>query len=387
MKKIKNSSMFLLWAGAAISITEIYTGGIIAPLGLKKGLLAIIIGHIIGTAFLAFGGYISFVDNKNAMDKVRDSMGSVGAKIIAFLNILQLIGWAAIMIIQGGRALNSVIPGLSFNIALIFMAVAVFIWAYSFNNYSKLVNDISVVVLIIVCILMFFKVHGAAPIAIKDSISFTTAIELAIAMPVSWLPLIGDYAKDGESKTGVFIWSFWGYFIGSVLMYVLGLLITVKTGKDVIEFIAGTGLSLVASLIIVLSTVTTTFLDIFSAVISSKQIFKVKSENILIIIYSIIATIIAFIFPIENYQNFLLTIGSIFVPVYIIVFAEYAMGRNWNAKSLNVLGLITAVLGTLLYNYFNKLSFGIPTVLVFVILTIIYYLPIKLLKRSAKNDK
>lgn len=387
MKKIKNSSMFLLWAGAAISITEIYTGGIIAPLGLKKGLLAIIIGHIIGTAFLAFGGYISFVDNKNAMDKVRDSMGSVGAKIIAFLNILQLIGWSAIMIIQGGRALNSVIPGLSFNIALIFMAVAVFIWAYSFNNYSKLVNDISVVVLIIVCILMFFKVHGAAPIAIKDSMSFTTAIELAIAMPVSWLPLIGDYAKDGESKTGVFIWSFWGYFIGSVLMYVLGLLITVKTGKDVIEFIAGTGLSLVASLIIVLSTVTTTFLDIFSAVISSKQIFKVKSENILIIIYSIIATIIAFIFPIENYQNFLLTIGSIFVPVYIIVFAEYAMGRNWNAKSLNVLGLITAVLGTFLYNYFNKLSFGIPTVLVFVILTIIYYLPIKLLKRSAKNDK
>jgi putative hydroxymethylpyrimidine transporter CytX len=263
----------------------------------------------------------------------------------------------------------------------------VFIWAYSFNNYSKLVNDISVVVLIIVCILMFFKVHGAAPIAIKDSMSFTTAIELAIAMPVSWLPLIGDYAKDGQSKTGVFIWSFWGYFIGSVLMYVLGLLITVKTGKDVIEFIAGTGLSLVASLIIVLSTVTTTFLDIFSAVISSKQIFKVKSENILIIIYSIIATIIAFIFPIENYQNFLLTIGSIFVPVYIIVFAEYAMGRNWNAKSLNVLGLITAVLGTFLYNYFNKLSFGIPTVLVFVILTIIYFLPIKLLKRSAKNDK
>jgi putative hydroxymethylpyrimidine transporter CytX len=376
--------MFLLWVGAAISIAEIYTGGIIAPLGLTKGLLAIIIGHIIGTTFLAFGGYISFVDNKNAMDKVRDSMGSAGAKIIAFLNILQLIGWSAVMIIQGGRALNSVIPGVSFNFALIFMAVAVFIWAYSFNNYSKLVNDISVVILIIVCVLMFFKVSGASPAAATGSMSFATAIELAIAMPVSWLPLIGDYAKDGESKRGVFIWSFWGYFIGSVLMYALGLLITVKTGKDVIEFIAGTGLSLVASLIIVLSTVTTTFLDIFSAVISSKQIFKFKSENMLIIIYSIIATIIAFIFPIENYQNFLLTIGSIFVPVYIIVFAEYAMKRYWDNKRLNTLGLITAAIGTLLYNYFNKVSFGIPTVLVIIIISIIYYLPQQMLFKKGE---
>ncbi|HEY5575547.1 MAG TPA: putative hydroxymethylpyrimidine transporter CytX, partial [Clostridiaceae bacterium] len=49
MNKIKNSSMFLLWAGAAISIAEIYTGGIIAPLGLAKGLTAILLGHLIGT--------------------------------------------------------------------------------------------------------------------------------------------------------------------------------------------------------------------------------------------------------------------------------------------------------------------------------------------------
>jgi len=378
MKKIKNSSMFLLWVGAAISITEIYTGGIIAPLGITKGLLAIIIGHIIGTAFLAFGGYISFTDNKNAMDKVKDSMGIAGAKIIALFNILQLIGWSAIMIIQGGRALNSVIPGLSFNFALVFMAAAVFIWAYSFNNYSKLVNDISVVVLIIVCILMFFKVKSSAPAAITSTMSFTTAIELAIAMPVSWLPLIGDYAKDGESKEGVFIWSFLGYFLGSVLMYALGLLITVKTGKDVIEFIAGTGLSAAATLVIVLSTVTTTFMDIFSAVISSKQIVKIKNENNYIILYSIIATVIAFIFPIESYQNFLLAIGSIFVPVYVIVFSEYAMQGKWSNKGINIYGLIAAALGTFIYNYFNKVSFGIPTVLVFVILIIIYYLPIKL---------
>lgn len=41
-------SQFLLWMGAAISIAEIVTGTLIAPLGLAKGTLAIIVGHLIG---------------------------------------------------------------------------------------------------------------------------------------------------------------------------------------------------------------------------------------------------------------------------------------------------------------------------------------------------
>lgn len=372
MNKIKNSSMFLLWAGAAISISEIYTGGLIAPLGITKGLIAIILGHIIGTAFLAFGGYISFVDNKNAMDKVKDAMGSAGAKIIAILNILQLLGWSAVMIIQGGRALNSVIPGISFNVCIAFMGIAVLIWAYSFNNHSKMVNDISVIILIIVCIVMFFQIKGGAPVAIKDHMSFSTAMELAIAMPVSWLPLIGDFSKNGESKKGVFISSFTGYFIGSVLMYALGILITIHTGKDIIEFIAGTGLNIAASLIIVLSTVTTTFIDIYSAVVSSKQIFKIEKENTYIIIYSIISIAIAYIFPIEQYENFLLVIGSVFVPVYTIVFIEHITARKFEYKRLNILGITFAAAGTVLYNYFTKMEFGSPTLFVFIILSVIY---------------
>jgi flavin reductase (DIM6/NTAB) family NADH-FMN oxidoreductase RutF len=55
MNKIKNSSMFLLWAGAAISIAEIYTGGIIAPLGLAKGLAAEKEGRV-NTMTASWGG-------------------------------------------------------------------------------------------------------------------------------------------------------------------------------------------------------------------------------------------------------------------------------------------------------------------------------------------
>ncbi len=46
----------LIWFGAAVSIAEIITGTYFAPLGFSKGLLTIIIGHIIGCAIQVFNG-------------------------------------------------------------------------------------------------------------------------------------------------------------------------------------------------------------------------------------------------------------------------------------------------------------------------------------------
>lgn len=368
MNKIKNSSMFFLWAGAAISIAEIYTGSMIAPLGMKKGLLAILIGHIIGTLFLAFGGYISFKGNKNAMGKVKDSFGGLGGKIIAGLNVLQLIGWSAIMIIQGGRAISGQIK-LSLNICILIVAIAVFLWSYWFNNYTKKVNDISVIILIVLCVLLFFKMDSSKIVHMGQGISFTTAIEISIAMPVSWLPLIGDYSKDGTSGKGVFLSSFFGYFIGSILMYSLGLAITLHTGKDVVEFLSSTGI--IAALIVLLATVTTTFVDLYSAVISSKQIYNFKSDNLATIIYCIISTALAFIFPMENYQDFLLLIGSIFVPVYTVVFVNYILKKKYEGI-INIISCIAVVIGILSYNFLSNNSIGIPTIITFIIVTFIY---------------
>ena len=360
--------MFFLWAGAAISIAEIYTGSMIAPLGIKKGLLAIFIGHVIGTLFLAFGGYISFRGNRNAMEKVRDSFGGLGGKIVALLNVLQLIGWSAIMIIQGGRAISGQTK-LSLNLCILVVAAVVFLWSYCFSNYTKKVNDISVIILIILCVLLFFRMDSSKALQISQNISFTTAIEITIAMPVSWLPLIGDYSKDGISGKGVFLSSFWGYFIGSVLMYSLGLAIALYTGKDIVEFLSSTGI--IAALIVLLATVTTTFVDIYSAVISSKQIYSFKRNNLAIIIYCAVSTALAFIFPMENYQNFLLLIGSIFVPVYTVVFINYILKKRYNGN-INIVGGIAAIAGILLYNYFNNNSLGIPTVFTFIAVAVIY---------------
>jgi putative hydroxymethylpyrimidine transporter CytX len=373
MNKIKNSSMFLLWAGAAISIAEIYTGGIIAPLGLAKGLTAILLGHLIGTLLLAFGGYISFKDGKNAMEKVKDSFGSGGVKIVSALNVLQLLGWSAVMIVQAGRALNGLIP-MFHGMGLILVGVIVFFWFFFFNNFSKKINDISVLFLIVLCGVFFLNFTGTSPILTQDSISFVLALEISISMPISWLPLIGDYTKNGEDSKGVFLSSFFGYFLASSFMYILGLLIMLYTGMDVIEFLSTSSFKFAGILVILLSTVTTTFLDIYSAVISSKQIFKVKNENLMVLIYTVIATAVAFVFPIEGYQNFLLAIGSVFIPVYTILFTHYLLKFEDESSAFNAAGLVLAACGTVLYYYLSSNGIGMPTVIVLLAVSTAYML-------------
>lgn len=386
MNKIKNSSMFLLWAGAAISIAEIYTGNLIAPLGFAKGLAAILIGHIIGTLLLAFGGYISFKDGKNAMDKVKDSFGEKGVKIVASLNVLQLIGWSAIMIIQAGRALNGLVPAFH-SLGIIITAVIVFLWSWYFNNYSKKVNDISVILLIVFCSILFLNFNSGNSIMSQESISFITALEISISMPISWLPLIGDYAKNGKSGKGVFLSSFIGYFLASSLMYVLGMFITMYTGMDVIEFLSLSSFKILGILIILFSTVTTTFLDIYSAVISTKQIYKFENDNLIILIYTAIATVIAYIFPIEGYQGFLLTIGSVFIPVYTIVFTDYILNKK-TASAYNIPGITLALCGTVLYGYLSANSIGMPTIIVLLAISICYMITKNLLNfGGVTNEK
>ena len=107
----KRTSVFengLIWFGAGVSIAEILTGTYLAPLGFGKGLAAIIIGHIIGCTMLFLAGFIGGRTRKSAMETVKMSFGQKGSLLFSILNIMQLVGWTAIMIYDGALAANGI---------------------------------------------------------------------------------------------------------------------------------------------------------------------------------------------------------------------------------------------------------------------------------------
>lgn len=98
----------LIWFGAGVSIAEIITGTYLASLGFAKGFAAIIVGHIIGCTMLFLAGLIGGKVRKSSMETVKMSFGQKGGLLFSFLNVLQLVGWTAIMIYDGALAADGV---------------------------------------------------------------------------------------------------------------------------------------------------------------------------------------------------------------------------------------------------------------------------------------
>ena len=108
MKKTSTFQNALIWFGAGVSLAEILTGTAFAPLGMGKGLLAILIGHVIGCGMMLLAGLIGGRTGRSAMETVKMSFGQKGGLLFALLNVLQLVGWTAIMIYDGALAIGGI---------------------------------------------------------------------------------------------------------------------------------------------------------------------------------------------------------------------------------------------------------------------------------------
>ncbi|MCD8250017.1 MAG: cytosine permease, partial [Lachnospiraceae bacterium] len=111
MSNSNGTSIFengLIWFGAGVSIAEILTGTYFAGMGFLNGLAAILIGHVIGCAMMFAAGLIGGYSRRSAMETVKMSFGQKGSLLFSILNILQLVGWTAIMIYDGALAAEGV---------------------------------------------------------------------------------------------------------------------------------------------------------------------------------------------------------------------------------------------------------------------------------------
>lgn len=387
-RKTGGFSFFTLWFGAAVSLAEIMTGSLIAPLGLKQGLFVILAGHLIGALILAVVGIIGFREKSPSLKSCRLSLGRYGSYIISFFNIIQLIGWTAIMLIQSSRSLQSITGKLfgfdNFYVLVVIAGVLVVIWALNTENAINTINHIAVGLLLVLCLVMLKSVMSGNEIkAITSNITFGAALELSIIMPLTWLPLISDYTMLGRSARGSFWGSFAGYFIGSSFMYSIGLVSSLYAGTpDPIGVLISLNLGFSALLVVLLSTVTTTFLDVYSAVMSTLNLTSKISKKKLILIFGALGILLAMYFPMEHYENFLYMIGSLFAPVFSVVIADYFIYKdNRSGDLFNISGLAAAAVGVASYYIIIGQNLLIGATLPSMAVTIVVYALFRFIKK------
>lgn len=364
----------LIWFGAGVSIAEILTGTYFAPLGMGKGIAAIIIGHIIGCSLLFLAGFIGGKTGRSSMETVKMSFGQKGSVLFSVLNIIQLAGWTAIMIYDGAIAANGITKN-GFFLWCIVIGLLIILWIWiGINNLGKL-NSIAMAALFILtlwlCKGIFFG--SAAPKTAGDSLSFGAAIELAVAMPLSWLPLISDYTREAEKPFKATLASVIVYGMVSCWMYIIGMGAVLFTGKyEISDIILKAGPGILGLLIIVFSTVTTTFMDAFSAGVSTEAIFSKLSSKWVGIGVTILGTIGAIIYPVDNITSFLYLIGSVFAPMAAILIADYFVLKTEHInESFSIRNLIIWVIGFLIYRALMKVDLIIGNTLPDMIITIL----------------
>lgn len=377
----------LIWFGAAISIAEILTGTLFAPLGFQKALLAIVLGHILGGFLFYFAGSIGARYSKTAMDTAKLTFGDFGGKIFAGFNLIQLLGWTAVMIASGaqtGAACN--ITGFLGNsrIWAILICILILLWIKLGVDIFQKANIVTMLLLLALSIFLTRLIfHTNSTVSPAGELSFGEAVELSIAMPVSWLPLIADYTSKAAKPRLSNLAGTLVYSITSCWMYVIGLAAVLYTGEsDIGQLMTKSGFGIMAMIIVILSTVTTTFLDVYSAEVSARSIWKGMPSQTTACIVCIIGTILATICDTSSFESFLYFIGSIFVPMITIQIMDLLVYRQKNSSPLP--NIILWLAGFILYRIFMHMNSIAGSTIPDVISTVLLFCIVRLASRIYK---
>lgn len=365
----------LIWFGAGVSIAEILTGTYFAELGFKRALLAILIGHIIGCAMFFLAGVIGGKQRLSAMETAKNSFGRIGGQFFAIMNVIQLVGWTAIMIYDGALAANGIFSIGSWVWCLVIGALIILWIMIGIADLGKL-NTVAMAALFILTLVLckvIFIDGSISSAAVSDGMSFGAAIELAVAMPLSWLPLIADYTREAEKPVKAAAVSTAVYGAVSCWMYIIGMGAALFTGEsDIALIMVKAGLGVLGLIIVIFSTVTTTFLDAYSAGISQESITpKVKGKYVAVVVAAI-GTVTAMIFPMDDITDFLYLIGSVFAPMIAIQIADYfIIHRDRREITVDVRNSIIWIIGFILYRLFMKMDIPVGNTLPDMMITIL----------------
>jgi nucleobase:cation symporter-1, NCS1 family len=337
------SDAFALWFSLGIGLLVAQAGALLVPgLSLPHALMAIVIGTVIGVVLLSLAGVIGTDTGLAAMSSLRPTLGVRGASVPAVLNAIQLVGWGSFEIIVMRDSADALAKQ-SFNLSM------PLVWTILFGALATLLavsGPLSFVRRFLRTWGIWLLLAGAGwltwnLLAKQDlgalmarpgngEMAFGAGIDLVVAMPLSWLPLIADYTRFGRSAGGTFRGTLFGYGIANLWFYALGAVYGLAAGGgDALLTVAlaqaGGGIAL---LLILIDEIDNAFADIHSAAVSTGTFWGRLSVPMLSAAFGALCTLVALLVAMGKYQNFLLLIGSVFAPLFGVVLADHFIVRK-----------------------------------------------------------
>jgi putative hydroxymethylpyrimidine transporter CytX len=369
--------LFIFWASLAVGLLVLLAGSLLAPgLGLIHALLVSLLGSVIGSVLLAGAGLFGSRYGVPTMVSLRAVLGRKGSYMPTLLNVIQLVGWTAFELMIMAQAVAS-LTGFS-SVGAIIGWVALFAVFCAFLAIGgplvvirQWLEKIAIWLVLGSTIWITYQLFtdpraSAALLAPGDgSLPLLLALDIVIAMPISWWPLISDYNRFAAEERSGFLGTAAGYSLSNTWFYFLGAALVIVTGiSDVISSMLVLTFGLLALMMILVDETDNAFADIYSAAVSLQNILPKTRQAIFIVSATVIGILLGIPLALSGtsvalqYESFLLLIGGLFVPLLGVVLSDYLLVRRRNydleefyQKACNVkwISLASWIIGIVIY--------------------------------------
>jgi putative hydroxymethylpyrimidine transporter CytX len=335
---------FVLWSSLGVGLLVFLAGSLLVPgLSLFEVFMVSLAGSVVGSLLLASAGLIGSKYGIPTMVSLRAIMGKKGSFVPTFFNIIQLVGWTAFEIMIMSQAATSISGP-------IFGGFTNHFWVIVFGVFCGLLaiggplivirhwlEKFAVWIIYGLTIWITYQIFSSPNVADlifrpgDGSIPFLFALDLVIAMPISWWPLISDFNRFSREEKSAFTGTFLGYTLSNTWFYFIGAaLIVILGARDIISSILGLIFGSLAMVLILVDETDNAFADIYSAAVSFQNIFSKTKQWKFIVLIDVAGIILAMSLPLAQYEVFLLMIGALFVPLLGVVFSDYILLRKQN---------------------------------------------------------
>jgi putative hydroxymethylpyrimidine transporter CytX len=380
---------FVLWGDLGIGLLVLLAGSFLVPgLGLGPALLAILIGSALGCLLLSLIGMLGSDNAIPTMVLLRPVLGLRGSYLPSALNVLQLVGWTIFEFVVMGFA-GAAISKALFGAADLAVWTAVFAAIVILMGIGGVVGVVrqwleKFAVWVVLATTAWLTWHLLTTYNLgalfsrpgNGSLPFWVAVDLVIAMPVSWLPLVADYNRFARQTGRAFWGTFFGYFLTNVWFYALGaaLLLAAGLSQEPKGFVSSIALTAgwIALLILLVDETDNAWADLYSAAVSTQNMFPHLKQRWLILGLGLFSYLVAVVLDITQFENFLLLTGSLFIPLFGVLAADYFLLRHRRYQvsefypppgtpfgGINFWGILAWLAGVLVYNVSNPTTLGV----------------------------
>jgi NCS1 family nucleobase:cation symporter-1 len=376
VRLLRGVDFAVLWGDLALGLLVLVTGALLVPaLGLPQALLAIVLGTALGCVPLALVGRAGARHGVPGMVLLRAVLGRRGSYLPTVLNVVQLVGWTAFELWAMALVASRVAGG-PFGLWLAIAAVVCLLlslggpvlvvrrWMERFGLWvlAAAAGWITVRALATFDLAALWSRPGTG------ALPFGSAVDLVIAMPVSWIPLVADYNRFARSGVGSTAGTYLGYAAGNVWFYALGALLVLGAGSvpspaGIADGIASLAGGTVMLIVLLVGETDEAFADIYSAAVSTQNVAPRLHQRAAIVAVTAIGAALAWwlsALPDEgvlSYEFFLLLLGSVFVPLFAVFLAiQVVRGRPQERPGVDVPALVAWLLGFAAYHALTEVG-------------------------------